>query len=323
MTRETRRTAVRPIEEEWPPLPLAEWQDTYATLHMWTQIVGKVRLAQMPLVNHWWNVTLYVTARGLTTGTMPYGQDALRIDFDFVDHRLEVETSGGAGFSTPLEPRSVADFHRALMEGLHDVGMPVHIWTKPQEVEVAIPFEEDETHTAYDPDAAHRLWRILVHCERVLGEFRSRFVGKSSPVHFWWGAFDLAVTRFSGRPAPDHPGNPFLPLWVVREAYSHECSSCGFWPGGGPVTEPAFYSYAYPEPEGFKEWEVRPEAAYYSTDLFEYVLPYEAVRTAVDPDTMLMAFLESTYDAAAELGGWDRAALERSGHGSAGGTSMA
>ena len=320
MTRETTRTAVLPVDEAWPPLPLAEWQDTYATLHMWTQIVGKIRLAQMPLVNHWWNVTLYVTPRGLTTGTMPYGQDALRIDFDFVDHRLEVETSGGAGFSTPLQPRSVADFHRALMAGLHDLGMPVHIWTKPQEVEVPIPFEEDETHTAYDPDAAHRLWRILVQCERVMGEFRSRFVGKSSPVHFWWGAFDLAVTRFSGRPAPDHPGNPFLPLWVVREAYSHECSSCGFWPGGGPVAEPAFYSYAYPEPEGFKEWEVRPEAAYYSTDLFEYVLPYDAVRTAVDPDTVLMAFLDSTYDAAAELGGWDRAALERPGHGSADGS---
>jgi len=310
VTRPTRSES-RAVDEAWPPLPLAEWQDTYATLHMWTQVVGKIRLAQLPLVNHWWNVTLYVTPRGLTTGTMPYGQDALKIDFDFVDHRLDVETSRGAGFSTPLEPRSVADFHRAVMAGLHDLGMPVHIWTMPQEVEAAIPFDEDEAHAAYDRDAAHRLWRILVQCERVMGEFRSRFLGKCSPVHFWWGAFDLAVTRFSGRPAPAHPGAPFLATWVAREAYSHECSSCGFWPGGGPVPEPAFYSYAYPEPQGYKEREVRPEAAYYSTDLFEYLLPYDAVRTAVDPDTMLMAFLESTYDAAADLGGWDRAALER------------
>ena len=307
MTRGARRGAGG---EVWPPLPLAEWQDTYATLHMWTQIVGKIRLAQVPLVNHWWNVTLYVTPRGLTTGSMPYGDDALQIDFDFLDHRLTVATGGG-GFTTPLEPRSVADFHRAVMDGLRNIGMPVHIWTRPQEVEAPIPFEEDETHRAYDPDAARRLWRILVQCDRVMGEFRSRFLGKSSPVHFWWGAFDLAVTRFSGLPAPDHPGNPYLPLWVVREAYSHECSSCGWWPGGGPVSEPAFYSYAYPEPDGYRDWKVHPAAAYYSTDLSEYVLPYEAVRTADDPDATLMAFLESTYAAAAELGRWDRAALER------------
>ena len=308
MTRAPRRA--RSGDEAWPPLPLAEWQDTFATLHMWTQVVGKIRLAQAPLVNHWWNVTLYVTPRGLTTGTMPYGDDALQIGFDFVAHRLTVETGGG-GFTTSLEPRSVADFHRAVMDGLRDIGMPVHISTKPQEVEVAIPFEEDETHRAYDPDAARRLWRILVQCDRVMGEFRSRFLGKSSPVHFFWGGFDMAVTRFSGRPAPDHPGNPYLPLWIVREAYSHECSSCGWWPGGGPVPGPAFYSYAYPEPDGYRDWKVRPEGAYYSTDLSEYLLPYDAVRMAEDPDAALMAFLESTYDAAAELGRWDRIGLKR------------
>lgn len=295
----------------WPPLPLAEWQDTYATLHMWTQIVGKIRLARTPLVNHWWNVTLYVTARGLTTGTIPYGVDALRIDFDFVDHRLDIVTSRGGAFTTPLAPRSVADFHRAVMHGLAEVGMPVHIWTRPQEVENPIPFEEDDNHAAYDPDAAHRLWRILVHCDRVMTAFRSRFIGKSSPVHFFWGAFDMAVTRFSGRLAPDHPGVPVLPLWVVREAYSHECSSCGFWPGGGPIPEPVFYAYAYPEPEGFRDWPIEPAEAYYSNDLFEYVLPYDAVRNAKDPEATLLAFFQSTYEAGAEPGGWDRAALDR------------
>ena len=297
--------------ETWPSLRLEEWQDTYATLHMWTQVVGKIRLAQTPLVNHWWNVTLDVTPRGLTTGTIPHGTDAFRIDFDFVDHRLEIATSRGGAFSTALEPRTVADFHAAVMGGLEELGMPVDIWSKPMEVEIAIPFEKDLEHASYDPDAAHRLWRILVHCDRVFGDFRSRFVGKSSPAHFFWGAFDMAVTRFSGRTAPDHPGAPFLPSWVAREAYSHECSSGGFWPGGGPVPEPVFYAYAYPEPAGFREWSVTPEAAYYSADLFEYLLPYEAVRRAKNPDAALRAFLQSTYDAAADLGGWDRAALER------------
>ncbi|CAN5867525.1 DUF5996 family protein [soil metagenome] len=275
------------------------------------QIVGKVRLALAPLVNHWWNVTLYVTARGLTTGAMPHGPDALRIDFDFLDHVLEIESSRGGAFSTPLAPRSVADFHAAVMGGLEHLGMPVRIWTQPQEVDAAIPFEEDEIHAAYDPDAAHRLWRILVQCDRVMGKFRSRFLGKCSPVHFFWGAFDMAVTRFSGRPAPAHPGAPFVARWVVREAYSHECSSCGFWPGGGPVPEPAFYAYAYPEPAGFREWPVEPAAAVYSTDLFEFLLPYETVRSAEDPDAVLLAFLQTTYEAAAVPGGWDREALER------------
>ncbi|HET9334308.1 MAG TPA: DUF5996 family protein [Gemmatimonadota bacterium] len=299
--------------DAWPPLPLAEWQDTYATLHMWTQVVGKIRLALWPLVNHWWNVTLYATPRGLTTGAMPHGSESLQIDFDFVDHRLEIATSRGDTFSTPLAPRSVADFYRAVMGGLDDLGMPVRIWTQPQEVDGAIPFDADETHAAYDPDAAHRLWRILIQCDRVMGEFRSRFLGKASPVHFFWGAFDMAVTRFSGRTAPLHPGAPFMAAWVAQEAYSHECSSCGFWPGGGPVPEPVFYSYTYPEPAGFRDWPVAPAAAFYSTDLFEYLLPYEAVRNAADPDATLLSFFETTYEAGAVPGAWDRAALERPG----------
>ena len=297
--------------EAWPALPLDEWRDTYATLHLWTQVVGKVRLAGTPLVNHWWNVTLYVTPRGLSTGSIPHGGRTFAIDFDFVAHRLEIGTSDGARFSTPLEPRSVADFYRTVMEGLEELRVPVHVWTRPQEIEVAIPFDEDETHAAYDPDAAQRVWRILVQSDRVMGEFRSRFLGKCSPVHFFWGAFDLAVTRFSGRPAPAHPGAPNLATWVAREAYSHECSSCGFWPGGGPIPEPIFYSYTYPEPDGFRERAVEPAAAFYSPDLFEYVLPYEAVRTAGDPDAALLAFFQSTYEAGAEPGEWDRAALER------------
>ena len=296
--------------DAWPPLPLAEWRDTYATLHMWTQVVGKIRLAQVPLVNHWWNVTLYVTPRGLTTGSMPYGREALRIDFDFVDHRLEIATTRGGTFSTPLAPRSVADFYGAVMGGLGELGMPVRIWTQPQEVE-GVPFEEDESHASYDPDAAQRLWRILVQCDRVMGEFRSRFLGKASPVHFFWGAFDMAVTRFSGRTAPAHPGAPFMARWVAQEAYSHECSSCGFWPGGGPMPEPVFYSYTYPEPAGFRDFPVTPAEAYYSGDLFEYLLPYEAVRTAADPDATLLAFFQTSYEAGAGPGAWDREALER------------
>jgi len=299
------------MREAWPPLPLDEWRDTYATLHMWTQVVGKIRLAQAPLVNHWWNVTLYVTPRGLTTGAIPHGTRTFRIDFDFVDHRLEIATSDGGRLSTALEPRSVADFHCEVMGGLEILGIPVRIWSTPVEIESPIPFERDEEHAAYDPDAANRLWRILVQSDRVMSEFRGRFLGKCSPVHFFWGAFDLAVTRFSGRRAPDHPGAPFVPLDVVREAYSHECASSGFWPGGGPLPEPVFYAYAYPEPAGYREWPVAPAEASYTSDLFEYALPYEAVRLAKNPDEALLAFLQSTYEAGAELGKWDRAALER------------
>ena len=299
------------MREAWPPLPLADWRDTYATLHMWTQVVGKVRLVQTPLVNHWWNVTLYVTPRGLTTGPIPHGSRTFSIDFDFVGHRLEIATSDGGEFSTPLEPRSVADFHRAVLDGLEDLDVPVRIWSTPVEIESPVPFERDEEHAAYNADAANRLWRILVQSDRVMSAFRGGFLGKCSPVHFFWGAFDLAVTRFSGRRAPDHPGAPFVPLHVAREAYSHECASAGFWPGGGPIPEPIYYAYAYPEPAGFRDWPGLPEGAYYSPDLLEYVLPYEAVRTADDPDAVLTAFLEGTYAAGAERGKWDRAALER------------
>lgn len=301
------------MPEDWPRLPLDEWKDTYATLHLWTQVVGKVRLARAPYLNHSWNSTLYVTSRGLTTGSIPHGTTSFRLEFDFIDHRLEIATSEGGTVSTPLAPRSVADFHRAVMDGLADLGVPVRISSIPQEIPDPVPFERDEEHSAYDPDAANRLWRILVQSDRVMSAFRGDFIGKSSPVHFFWGAFDLAVTRFSGRRAPPHPGAPNLALDVVRDAYSHECSSAGFWPGGGPIPEPIFYAYAYPEPEGFRDWPGIPEEAYYSPDLFEYVLPYAAVRSADDPDALLHAFLQATYEAAAVRGVWDREALERSG----------
>jgi hypothetical protein len=295
----------------WPALPLADWQDTYATLHMWTQIVGKVRLALSPPINHWWQVTLYVTPRGLTTSTIPYGTRAFAIDFDFLDHVLRITASDGRVGTVPLRARPVADFYAAVIDALRGLDLDVPIWSIPVEIEAPIPFEQDFTHAAYDPDATQRLWRILVQADRVLNVFRSRFLGKVSPVHFFWGAFDLAVTRFSGRPAPKHGPTPNIADWVVQEAYSHEVSSLGFWPGGGPVPEPVFYAYAYPEPEGFKEAKVLPEAAFYNSDLGEFLLPYEAVRTAESPDDALLSFAQSTYEAAAGAGGWDRAALER------------
>jgi hypothetical protein len=298
--------------ETWPSLPLAEWQDTYATLHLWTQVVGKIRLALAPMINHWWQVPLYVTARGLTTSPMPYGARSVQIDFDFVDHRLVIACSDGrlAGFD--LAPRSVAAFHRETMAQLATLGIAVEIWTMPVEIEGAILFENDEIHAAYDKDYANRLWRILAQCERVFTLFRARFLGKASPVHFFWGSFDLAVTRFSGRGAPAHPGTaPHVGNWVMREAYSHEVSSCGFWPGGGIVTAPAFYSYAYPQPAGFAAVAVRPDGAYWDAALGEFLLPYDLVREADKPDDLLLDFLESTYAAAADLGQWDRAALER------------
>jgi hypothetical protein len=300
--------------DPWPALPLADWADTYATLHRWAQVVGKVRLARLPWVNHSWHVTLYVTARGLTTGPMPHGTRTFQIDFDFVDHRLPVRTSDGGVRSLELRPRSVADFYRELMATLRDLGAETTIDPRPNELADATPFAEDEAHAAYDPEAARRFWRVLVQADRVLTAFRARFLGKCSPVHFFWGSFDLAVTRFSGRPAPRHPGGvPHLPDWVVRDAYSHEVSSAGFWPGGGAVPYPAFYSYAYPEPAGFPQAAVGPAGAFYSPDLREFVLPYDAVRTAASPDGTLLEFLEGTYRAAADLGRWDRAALERAG----------
>ena len=297
--------------DAWPDLPLQEWQDTYATLHMWTQIVGKIRMAQTPWINHSWHVTLYVTARGLTTSPIPYGSRIFQIDFDFIDHRLLILTNDGAQGTVELRPRSVADFYGAIMAALHELGLDVRLHSMPNEVPDAIPFEQDRTHAAYDAAYANRWWRILAQADRVFTIFRARYIGKCSPVHFFWGSFDLAVTRFSGRPAPLHPGGvPHLPDAVAREAYSHEVSSCGFWPGGGPVAYPAFYSYAYPAPAGFAEQRVRPQAAAYNAALGEFLLPYEAVRTAARPDEVLLEFLQSTYEAAATLGGWDRAALE-------------
>jgi hypothetical protein len=296
----------------WPSLPLAAWQDTYATLHLWTQVVGKVRLALAPMLNHWWQATLYVTARGLTTSSISNGTRVLQIDFDFLDHRLLLQTSDGATRSLPLEPRSVASFYHDFMAMLRALQVDVKIWTMPQEVQDPIPFERDGRHISYDPEYVQRFWRVLIQAHRVLEEFRSGFLGKCSPVHFFWGSFDLAVTRFSGRRAPEHPGGaPHLADWVVREAYSHEVSSCGFWPGGGAVQEPAFFAYAYPEPHGFNEYPVQPEAAFYSSEMREFILPYEAVRQSQDPDAALLAFLQTTYEAAAALGNWDRASLER------------
>jgi hypothetical protein len=299
--------------DEWPSLALEAWSDTYATLHMWMQVAGKVRLTQSPWTNHSWHVTLYVTSRGFTTGFIPHGTRAFTIDFDFIDHRVIVRSSNGSVGGVPLEPQSVATFYRRLMDELVRLDLPVKIHTKPNEVADPIRFEQDEVHRAYDRDYANRFWRITLQSERVFKQFRARFIGKCSPVHLFWGAPDIAVTRFSGRRAPEHPGGvPNLPDWVAREAYSHEVSSCGFWPGGGPIPYPAFYAYAYPEPPGFSTAPVKPAAAFYSNDLREFVLPYDAVREAAAPDEMLLDFLQTTYEAAAELGKWDRGALERS-----------
>ena len=296
----------------WPPLPLGEWQDTYATLHMWTQIVGKTRLARAPMENHWWQVAMYVTPRGLTTSEIPYGEQTFAVDFDFVDHTLWVRTSAGATRGIALVARSVADFFAEYMAVLRALGLDIRLLPSPVEVQTAIPFAEDREHAAYDPDAARRCWQILVQSDRVLKRFRGRFLGKASPVHFFWGSFDLAATRFSGRRAPRHGGGaPNCPDYVMVEAYSHECSSCGFWPGGGPIPEPVFYAYAYPEPSGYADHVVRPHAAYYHRDMREFVLPYEAVRTAPTPEEALLEFVQSTYEAAAEHGRWDRIALDR------------
>lgn len=295
----------------WPSLALDEWKDTYATLHLWTQIVGKVRLALSPPVNHWWHVPLYVTARGLTTSPIPHGARTFEIEFDFFAHNLVVRVSDGTVRALPLGPRSVADFYGDFMAALKSLGLGVMIWPNPVELEHPIPFENDLQHASYDPEYANRFWRILVNTDRIMREFRGRFLGKCSPVHFFWGSFDLAVTRFSGRAAPRHPGAPGVADSVTREAYSHEVSSAGFWPGGGPVPYPVFYSYAYPAPSGFADRPIRPDAATFNTDLGEFVLPYDAMRQSASPEAALMEFLQSTYEAAAECAGWDRAALER------------
>jgi hypothetical protein len=296
----------------WPPLSYEEWQDTYATLHRWVQIVGKVRLARTPWINHSWHVTLYPTARGLTSSPIPDGARTFQIDLDFIDHRLTIATSDGTGDHLDLVPRTVADFHDDLMRRLATLGIAVRIHERPNEIEDAIPFPQDRQHRAYDAEHAQRWWRIMAESARVLQRFRAGFIGKCSPVHFFWGSFDLAVTRFSGRPAPAHPGGvPNLPDWVAREAYSHEVSSLGFWPGGGPTPFPMFYSYAYPEPTGFAEARVRPNGASYHSGLREFVLPYDDMRASADPDAALLSFAESSYAAAADLGAWDRAALER------------
>jgi len=306
--------AVGAHQDQWPSLPLEAWSDTSATLHLWTQIVGKIRVAQCPWVNHSWHVTLHVTAKGLTTLPIPYGDRTFQIDFDFVHHLLTVQSSDGRIGHFKLEPQSVATFYSRLMDQMAKLDLHVQINRKPNEVADAIPFDRDESHAAYDREYANRYWRALVQADRVLTEFRARFAGKCSPVHYFWGAPDLAVTRFSGRRAPEHPGGiPNLPDTVTREAYSHEVSSCGFWAGGGPVPYAAFYSYAYPEPAGFSAAPVKPDAAFYSADLREFILPYDRVRQAADPDTTLLEFLQTTYEAAANLAKWDRAALEREG----------
>lgn len=299
-------------ESLWPALPFAEWQDTCATLHLWTQVIGKVRLALAPMVNHWWQVPLYVTATGLTTSVMPYRGRGIQIDFDFCRHVLIVTTSDEQQSEFALAPYSVAQFYRNTMESLLDVGVDVAIWTMPVEIVGAIPFEQDHQHKSYDANAAQRFWLALVQAERVLNAFRAHFVGKVSPVHFFWGSFDLAVTRFSGRLAPPHPGGmPNLGDWVAREAYSHEVSSCGFWPGNGGYGKPAFYSYAYPEPPGFAAAPLRPSDARFDPNLREFILDYDSVRRSSSPDEMLLEFLQSTYEAAADVGHWDRLALER------------
>ena len=290
-----------------PALPLDSWKDTLATLHMWTQVVGKVRLELCPLVNHFWNVPFYLTARGMTTSAMPYERGTIEVRFDFIAHKLLLETSDGRMVAIALKPQSVAEFYKKFMTALADLGVTVKIWTTPCEIPDPTPFEKDNLHAAYDPEAVHKFWRILVWVDQILKEFRAGFLGKVSPVHFFWGSFDLAVTRFSGRRAPERPGADS----ITREAYSHEASSAGFWPGGGDIKGPAFYSYAAPEPAGFAERRVLPAAAFYHPQLKEFLLMYDDVRTADSPKTTLMEFLQSTYEAASESGKWDRQALER------------
>ncbi len=296
---------------KWPELPLAEWRATYATLHMWSQIVGKTRLALAPMENHWWQVALYVTARGLTTSPMPYGNGSVEVQFDFISHQLLIQASNGARHSFALASMSVADFFARYMSALHELGIDPAIYASPVEVVTAIPFAQDHEHSTYDEHAAHQCWLILLNTQRVMKAYRGAFVGKQSPVHFFWGSFDLACTRFSGRRAPRHPGGaPHCPDRVMVEAYSHECSSCGFWPGD-ENSPPAFYAYAYPEPQGYAARGAAPAAARYDTTAREFLRPYEVLRAAPNPDQELLRFFETTYAAAADLGGWDRTALDR------------
>ena len=299
--------AYNPSQNPWPELPLDAWQDTYATLHMWTQVVGKIRLALSPLINHWWEVALYVNARGLTTSAIPYGEGIFEIQFDFIDHQLKIETSWNSRKILPLRAQSVADFYAEFMWALKALGIDVKIWSMPVEVPNPVRFELDTQHASYDPEYAHRLWRILILCSNVFQEFRAGFVGKDSPVHFFWGSFDLCVTRFSGRRAPERPGADS----ITREAYSHEVISAGFWPGGGEVKGPAFYAYAAPEPAGFAEQKVRPAAAFYHPEMKEFLLMYDDVRRAALPRQALLDFLQSTYEAGANLAKWDRKGLEK------------
>ena len=302
-------TTPAPQNATWPALRVDDWTATRDTLHMWTQIVGKIRLARAPLVNHWWQVTLYVSPRGLTTSAIPHPAGSFDIEFDFVDHRLHIRSSDGQTRQVALEPKPVADFYTETVAALNELGIAVDIQATPNEVDPAIPFADDREHRSYDAEAAQLFWRQLVAVDRVMHEFRSNFIGKVSPVHFFWGAMDIACTRFSGRTAPTHPGGaPNCGDWVMVEGYSHELSSCGFWPGGGE--EGAFYAYAYPEPDGFADYHVRPGEAFYSKDNGQFLLPYEAVRTAASPERTLLDFFGTTYEAAAELGHWDRSALE-------------
>jgi hypothetical protein len=294
-------------QEIWPPLPLAEWQPTRDTLHMWTQVVGKVRLALAPHMNHWWQVPLYVSARGLTTSAIPARGGNFEVEFDFIVHQLRIETSWGGTQTMALAPQTVAEFYKKFMDLLEPLEISVKIWPMPVEIPNPIRFDKDTVHASYDPVYANRFWRVLTSIDAVLKEFRCRFIGKASPVHFFWGSFDLAATRFSGRRAPERPGADR----ITQEAYSHEVISTGWWPGGGDITEPMFYAYAAPQPAGFREAPARPAQAFYHSQLGEFLLPYEAVQTSPNPGEALLDFAQSTYEAGANLGKWDRAELER------------
>jgi hypothetical protein len=311
MTLETTRSG---NPEAWPALPLGQWEETCNTLQLWMQIVGKTRLAFAPMQNHWWQVPLYVTSRGVGTSPIPHGDRIFEVDFDFIDHRLVVRTGEGRTESLPLAPQPVSKFYGRYLDLMRSLGIEPKFRPTPNEVADPLPFARDDVHRSYDPAATGRFWQALVQADRLLKEFRGRFLGKCSPVHFWWGGFDLSCTRFSGRTAPPHPGGiPNLPDWITREAYSHECISAGWWPGngGGPVREPAFYAYAYPEPPGCSQAAIRPAEGLYNTALREWILPYDTVRRSSSPDVLVQSFLESTYEVAAHLGGWDRPVLER------------